>query len=68
MVNTSMLREKIDDSGMTITALAKKVGLSREAVYYKLKGKKAEFTASQIVAISNALHLTMEERDEIFLR
>ena len=68
MVNTSLLREKIADSGMTITALARKVGLSREAVYYKLNGKKAEFTASQIVNISNALHLTNDERDEIFLR
>lgn len=68
MVNIDLLKETIEDRGITITALSKKTGISRETIYNKLKGKKGEFTASQIVSFTNALRLTCEERDEIFLR
>lgn len=68
MVNLDLLKETIEDRGITIAALSRKTGISRETIYNKLKGKKGEFTASQIVSFTNALHLTCEERDEIFLR
>jgi len=67
MVDMSLLKETIADRGITITALAKKTGISRDTIYNKLRGKKGEFTASQIVAFTDALYLTNEERDKIFL-
>ena len=64
-LNTVRLRSAIDESGITITALAKKMGISRESLYNKID-RKTEFTASEIGIVSNALHLTSESRDAIF--
>lgn len=65
MTNTDLLREKIEDSGMTVVAIAKKAGIKRETLYNKMSGR-SEFTASEMVALSRVLRLTMEERDAIF--
>lgn len=65
MTDTELLRKKIDDSGMTIVAISKKTGIKRETLYNKLSGK-SEFTASEMVALSNVLQLGMEDRDRIF--
>lgn len=65
MTNKELLREKFKESGVTITFLAKKLGCSRNRVYKILDG--AECSAREIVIISHVLHLTMSERDEIFL-
>lgn len=67
MPNIKMLRSKMDESGMTIKAIAEKSGILRETLYNRLKGS-GEFTASEIVALSNILHLSASERDEIFLK
>lgn len=67
MVNIELLKDTIADRGITISALARKTGISRETIYNKLKNKKGEFTASQIVAFAQVLRLTPEERDKIFL-
>ena len=66
MPNIEMLRSKMSESGMTVKAIAEKSGILRETLYNRLKGS-GEFTASEIVALSNALHLSTDERDEIFL-
>lgn len=66
MVRLDALSEKIDDSGMTMVALAHKSGISRETLYNRLKGI-GEFTASEITGLTKALHLTIQERDYIFL-
>lgn len=66
MTDNDLLREKIDESGMTITSVAKKSGIKRNTFYNRLKGI-GEFTASEIVNLSNVLHLTKPERDKIFL-
>ncbi len=65
MVNYKLLNEKIQDSGMTMVAIAKKSGILRETLYNKLKGI-GEFKASEITEISNVLNITTEERDRIF--
>lgn len=67
MPNIEMLRSKMNESGMTIKAIAEKSGILRETLYNRLKGS-GEFTASEIVALSNILHLSASERDEIFLK
>lgn len=66
MTNSSMLKAKIQESGMTITAIAAKCGFTRESLYKKLNGE-TEFKASEIVKLTNILHLTQRERNEIFL-
>ena len=64
-LNTGKLRVAIDESGMTITALAKKMGISRESLHNKIN-RKTEFTASEIGVVSDLLRLTSESRDAIF--
>ena len=65
MVNLKRLRTKIEDSGMTMVAISKKTGISRETLYNRLNGK-GEVTASEMMALSETLHLSNNERDEIF--
>lgn len=66
MTNIIRLKKIIEDSGMTMTAIAKKAGMARETLYNRLNGI-GEFTASEIVGLSYALKLTKRQRDEIFL-
>lgn len=66
MPNLKLLKNKMDESGMTTKAIAEKSGIVRETLYNRLKGS-GEFTASEIVALSSVLQLTKEERDKIFL-
>lgn len=65
MTNLELLKEKIEESGMTMVAIARKTGIKRETLYNKLSGK-SEFTASEIVAMSKVLRLSVEEREAIF--
>lgn len=65
MTNTDLLREKITESGMTITYIARALGITREGFYNKLSGK-TEFNAPEIEELKNLLRLTREERDNIF--
>lgn len=65
MGNIELLKEKIDDSGITMTALARKTGIKRETLYNRLKGI-GDFTASEIVPLSKVLHLSAKEKEAIF--
>lgn len=65
MVDFENLRGRMKSSGMTITAIAKKSGISRETIYNRLKGV-GEFTASEIDALTKTLCLTKEEQEKIF--
>lgn len=65
MTNTDLLKKKIKESGMTMVAIAEKTGIKRETLYNKLSGK-SEFMASEMVALSSVLRLSLEERDAIF--
>lgn len=65
MTNTELLSKEISDSGMTITAVAKKLGITREGFYKKLNNE-TEFKASEISSMQKILNLTNKKRDEIF--
>lgn len=65
MPNIELLKEKIEDSGMTMVALSRKSNIVRETLYNRLAGV-GEFTASEIVGLSEALRLSKSEREEIF--
>ena len=66
MTDTELLLSKIKESGMTMVAICEKSGIDRSTIYNRLKGR-GEFTASEIVGLSSALHLTKPDRDKIFL-
>ncbi len=65
MTDGKALEEIIKDSGVTITHIADKMGCSRNRIYSILNG--AECVASEIVSLSEILHLSKEKRDAIFL-
>ena len=65
MTDAILLKGIIDDSGITISHIAEKMGCSRNRVYAIIGG--AECTASEIVTLSDILHLTKSQRDSIFL-
>lgn len=65
MTDLEELKAIIKDSGMTVVAISEKAGMVRETLYNRLAGK-GEFTASEIVGLTSALHLTMKQRDRIF--
>lgn len=65
MTDITMLKSAITDSGMTMVALSKKAGITRETLYNRLNGI-GEFTASEIVGLSDALHLRNADRNRIF--
>lgn len=67
MPDIQKLKSEILQSGITMTALAKKSNVSRITLYNRLRGI-GEFTASEIKGLSDALHLTNDVRDDIFLR
>ncbi len=67
MPNTIELQKRIKESGMTVTAISKKMGVNRATIYNRLNGR-GEWTASEIVNISDVLRLTSEERVQIFLQ
>lgn len=67
MTDIELLLSKINDSGMTMVAIAEKSGIDRATIYNRLKGK-GEFTASEIVRLSSVLRLSKPERDKIFLQ
>lgn len=65
LTNTELLSEEISSSGVTITFIAVRLGITREGLYKKLNGE-TEFKASEIVAMQDILHLTNKKRDTIF--
>ena len=66
MVNIPLLKATIDDRGITIVKLSEKSGIDRATLYNRFNGK-GEFTASEIMGITDALRLSNRERDSIFL-
>lgn len=65
MTDTKALREVIEETGIKITFLAQKIGISRECFYQKMRNE-TEFKASEIKALAKVLHLSAERRDAIF--
>ena len=64
MTDGVRLRRTIKDSGITIAHIAFKMGCSRNRVYSILSG--SDCVASEIVNLTEILHMTKDERDAIF--
>lgn len=65
MTDSTLLNEEIADSGITITAIARKLGITREGLYKKINNE-TEFKASEILSMQKILNLTNKKRDSIF--
>ena len=65
MSDLALLKERISDSGMTMVTVAKRSKIGRVTLYNRLKGT-GEFTAPEIVGLTNALHLSKTDREKIF--
>ena len=66
MTNVDLLQQKVAESGLKNSFIAERLGISRAAWYKKLKGQYP-FTAEQIQALCNVLHITsLREKEEIF--
>lgn len=65
MTNSELLKKKISESGISVSFIAKKMGLSREGLYKKINNF-SEFKASEIFAIMGILNLSSKDRDDIF--
>jgi plasmid maintenance system antidote protein VapI len=64
-MNNELLREVIKDSGVKVTALADKIGISRQSLTMKINGERS-FDQGEIMAIKTNLHLTDEQFMQIF--
>lgn len=67
MPDIEALKKKISDSGIPMTTIAKRSGIVRETLYNRLSGI-GEFTASEIVGLTDALKLSRTEREQIFFK
>lgn len=66
MVNTELLKERIEESGKKKTHLAARCGLSRQGFMNKCTGK-TDFYAREINALCAELGITSpEEKEKIF--
>ena len=65
MTNTELLKEAINESGISIKAIAYKIGISRGGLYKKINNQ-TEFKASEIMAIADILRMDAKQRDHIF--
>ena len=65
MSDLALLKERISDSGMTMVTVAKRSKIGRVTLYNRLKGL-GEFTAPEIVGLTEALHLSKGDREKIF--
>ena len=67
MTDTTLLINVIRNAGCSITFLAKRIGISREALHKKINNE-TEFKASEICCLQRLLHLSNIERDRIFFK
>lgn len=65
MTDTQRLKEYIRNCGFSVKSLAKRIGISHEALYQKIANERP-FKASEIMDISDLLNLSLEEKNDIF--
>jgi hypothetical protein len=66
MTNTTLLRKRIEDSGLKLQFIADKMGISRFALLQKIENR-TEFRVSEVAALCILLDIkTMTEKERIF--
>jgi len=66
MVNINKLKGKIVENGLTVEALAEKLGVDRSTLYRKLNAEGETFTIKDANMICKALELNIHEATAIF--
>lgn len=66
MVNVNKLKGKIVECGLTVTALAKQIGMDRTTLYRKFNSGGNNFTIEEADTIAKALRMTSTEVNSIF--
>ena len=64
-MNRELLKDVIEERGIKITTLAKKMGISRQSLHYKINGDRF-FDQGELMAIKSCLSLTDREFMTIF--
>ena len=64
-MNLEKLNDRIKQTGITKTAIAKQMDIPYITLNRRLRGE-GEFTVSQAVNLSRILHLTAAEKNDIF--
>ena len=67
MKGLELLRKKIDQSGLKLTYVAERLGISYQGLKKKLDGD-TEFKASEIAILKDMLQLSDVEVQDIFLQ
>lgn len=66
-MNLEYLNSRISEIKIPITTIAKRMGISRQSLYLKIKGER-EFKTSEISKLCDILRLTVEEKSLVFLQ
>lgn len=64
MTDIKALKKAIEDKGMTISSLARVIGMNKQTLFNRFEDP--DFRSSEIQAIQQALNMSLEERDAIF--
>jgi hypothetical protein len=64
-VNTQLLDAKIEESGLKVSFIISKLGLSPEGFYKKKRGE-IPFRTAEIYVLCDLLHLSDKEKSLIF--
>lgn len=64
-MNNEKLKEVIQESGVKVSALADKIGISRQSLHMKLNGER-NFDQGEIMSLKTILHLSDAQFLEIF--
>lgn len=62
-MNNDLLKEVINESGIKVTSLAEKMGISRQSLHMKINGER-RFDQGEIMSLKTNLHLS----DDLFMR
>lgn len=65
MVNTQLLDERIDASGLKVGFIVNSIGLSRQGFDKKRKGK-TPFRVAEIYVLTDLLKLSDDDKNKIF--
>ena len=66
MTNTERLQKAIERSGLKMNAIMKALNIKSYATLRGKIGNESEFTAKEIMILSDLLHLDVSDRDAIF--
>ena len=64
MTDVNALKNAINEQGMTISSLARIIGMNKQTLFNRMDDP--DFRVSEIEAISEALHLSDIDRNKIF--